>query len=200
MRAGQERWHPSQQRRIPKRGTDWVEDSAAWTLASLGLLGAVLSMIIGFHVHGSLMDRARAETASRTPVRAILMQDVTPMPEVGDTGTTPLTQVPVRWLDTDGVVREGEATVDGALRGGDATVVWVDRSHHLVSPPTRTADATAAGYVASGIVLFMILAVLTMMWFGIRQLAMARNCAHWAREWAVVEPRWSGRTYGGNLS
>jgi len=185
MRAGRERWHPSQQRRIPKRGTDWVEDSAAWTLASLGLLGAVLSMIIGFHVHGSLLERARLESASRTPVRAVVLQDVAPMPEVGDAGAGPLAQVPVRWAETDGVVREGDATVDGALRSGDLTVVWVDRSHHLVPPPTRAADATAA---------------LTMAWFGIRHLAMARNCVRWEREWAVVEPRWSGRTFGGSLS
>jgi len=200
MRAGRERWHPSQQRRIPKRGTDWVEDSAAWTLASLGLLGAVLSMIIGFHVHGSLLERARLESASRTPVRAVVLQDVAPMPEVGDAGAGPLAQVPVRWAETDGVVREGDATVDGALRSGDLTVVWVDRSHHLVPPPTRAADATAAGYVASGIMLFVIIAVLTMAWFGIRHLAMARNCVRWEREWAVVEPRWSGRTFGGSLS
>jgi hypothetical protein len=200
MRAGRDQWHPSQPGRIPKRGTDWVEDSAAWTLAALALLGAVLAMIIGFHVHGSLLERARTEAASRTPVRAVLLQNVAPMPEVGDAGSGPLTQVPVRWVDADGAVREGNATVDGALRAGDPTVVWVDRSHHLVSPPTRAADATAAGYVASGITLFVIIAVLTMAWFGIRQLAIARNCVRWGREWAEVEPRWSGRTYGGSLS
>jgi hypothetical protein len=155
-------------------------------------------MIIGFHVHGSLLERAREETASRTPVRAVLLQNVTPMPDVGDTG--PLTQVPVRWQDTDGVVRESDATVDGALRAGDSMVVWVDRSHHLVPPPTRTEDATAAGYVSAGVLLFVIVALLIMAWFGIRNLAMARNCVRWGREWAVVEPRWSGRTYGGSLS
>jgi hypothetical protein len=205
MRADGERWSLAREdrvstRRIPRRGTDWLEDAAAWVLVSLGLLGAALSMIVGLQVHGSLLERAQLESSARTPVRAVLLQDAPVIPDADDQENGPLVQVPVRWVDTDGTVRVDQATVDGLPRAGDTVRVWADRDHHLVPPPTNADDATAAGIVAAGISLFMSVAVLMVVWCGVRHYAFTRNRARWEREWAEVEPRWSGRTLGGNFS
>jgi hypothetical protein len=35
--------------------------------------------------------------------------------------------------------------------------------------------------------------VLVLLWTGVRALTAHRNAAAWAREWALVEPGWSGR-------
>jgi len=205
MRADGERSRPSRaqrisSRRIPKRGTDWLEDVAAWLLASLSLLGAAVSLMVGLQVHGSLMERAALESTARTPVRAVLLQDTPVVPDADDQQTGPVVQVPVRWVDTDGTVRFDEASVTGLPRAGDTVQVWADRSHHLVPAPTNPDDATAAGVVATGITLFLSVAVLMVAWCGVRHLTFTRNYARWAREWAEVEPRWSGRRLGGNLS
>ena len=205
MRADGERSRPSRaqrisSRRIPKRGTDWLEDVAAWVLASLSLLGAAVSLMVGLQVHGSLMERAALESTARTPVRAVLLQDTQVVPAADDQQTGPVVQVPVRWVDTDGTVRVDEASVTGLPRAGDTVQVWADRSHHLVPAPTNPDDATAAGVVATGITLFLSVAVLMVAWCGVRHLTFTRNYARWAREWAEVEPRWSGRRLGGNLS
>jgi hypothetical protein len=194
MRADGERSRPSRaqrisSRRIPKRGTDWLEDVAAWLLASLSLLGAAVSLMVGLQVHGSLMERAALESTARTPVRAVLLQDTPVVPDADDQQTGPVVQVPVRWVDTDGTVRVDEASVTGLPRAGDTVQVWADRSHHLVPAPTNPDDATAAG-----------IAVLMVAWCGVRHFTSTRNYARWAREWAEVEPRWSGRRLGGNLS
>lgn len=205
MRADGERSRPSRaqrisSRRIPKRGTDWLEDVAAWALASLSLLGAAVSLMVGLQVHGSLMERAALESTARTQVRAVLLQDTPVVPDADDQQTGPVVQVPVRWVDTDGTVRVDEASVTGLPRAGDTVQVWADRSHHLVPAPTNPDDATAAGIVAAGITLFLSVAVLMVAWCGVRHLTFTRNYARWAREWAEVEPRWSGRRLGGNLS
>jgi hypothetical protein len=205
MRADGEHWRLARTernsaRRIPRRATDWLEDAAAWVLISLGLLGAALSMMVGLQVHGSLLERAQLESSARTPVRAVLLQDAPVIPDADDQENGPLVQVPVRWVDTDGTERVDEATVSGLPRAGDTVQLWADREHHLVPPPTNADDATAAGVVATGLSLFMSVALLLVTWCGVRHYAFTRNRARWERQWAEVEPRWSGRTLGGNLS
>jgi hypothetical protein len=205
MRADGEHWRLTRAeristRRIPRRGTDWLEDAAAWVLISLGLLGAVLSIIAGMQVHGSLLERAQLESSARTPVRAVLLQDAPVIPSADDQENGPMVQVPVRWVDTDGTERVDEATVSGLPRAGDTVRLWADRDHHLVPPPTNADDAAAAGVVAAGISLFLSVALLLMLWCGVRHYAFTRNRARWEREWAEVEPRWSGRALGGSFS
>ena len=205
MRADGERSRPSRaqrisSRRIPKRGTDWLEDAAAWVLSSLSLLGVAIALMVGLQVHGSLMERAALESTARTPVRAVLLADAPVVPDADDQQTGPIVQVPVRWVDTDGTVRTDEASVNGLPRTGDTVQVWADRSHHLVPPPTNPDDATAAGIVAAGITLFLSIAGLMVAWVGVRHFTFTRNYVRWAREWAEVEPLWSGRRLGGSLS
>ncbi|HEX4251813.1 MAG TPA: hypothetical protein VH008_28395 [Pseudonocardia sp.] len=169
-------------------------------LASLSLLGAAMALMVGLQVHGSLMERAALESTSRTPVRAVLLQDAPVVPDADDQQTGPVVQVPVRWIDTDGTVRFDDATITGLPRAGDTVQVWADKSHHLVPAPTNPDDATAAGIVAAGITLFLSVAALMVAWCGVRHFTFTRNYARWAREWAEVEPLWSGRRLGGSLS
>jgi hypothetical protein len=199
MRAGRERWSPWRRRGIPRRGTDWVETTTAWLVVSLGLVCLAVSLVVGVRVHAGLMDRAHQEAATRTPVRAVLLDDSTPLTSAVDQGSVLVAQVPVRYLDPNGAVREGLASVGGALGAGDTVTIWLDRAHHIVPRPTGSDDAAAAGYVSGGLVLVVSLAVLSLVWIAIRHVTLLRNCARWAREWAVVEPLWSGRAFGGRL-
>jgi hypothetical protein len=157
-------------------------------------------MCIGSHVHSSLLQRADEESATRRPVQAVLLQDAMPMPTPVDQGTGPLVQAQVQWVDSFGGTHTGETAVDGAPRAGNTVTVWVDRADQLVPPPTNASDATAAGYVTAGVVMFVSIAVLILIWYGVRQFALRQDCARWAREWSEVEPKWSGRAMGGSLS
>ena len=71
--------------------------------------------------------------------------------------------------------------------------IWVDREgRHAPAPPTRV-DAVVLGVVAAvGVVVVGCLA-LAGTWLGVRSWIRALNTAAWAREWALVEPEWSGR-------
>lgn len=194
MRAGRERRSQSQQQRFPKRGTDWAEDAAAWVLASLALIAAVTSLFIGMRVNGDLMDRAEHEAHTRSSVRAVLTEDATPRMPARIEPDAPLTaKAPVRWFDGGGNLQITLADVPSTDHAGDTILVWVDRDNHLVPPPTSPYDAVAAGYVSGAVLLFVSIAILIALWFGIRNLTWRRNERRWARDWAVVEPRWSGR-------
>lgn len=170
----------------------------AWILVSLGLVCVALSLVVGLRVDGDLVRRAHDEAASRTQVAAVVLQDAAPLADTIDQGASLVAQVPVRYQDTDGVVRQGLASVDGTPRAGQTVRAWVDRQHQLVPAPTNPDDAMAAGWVAGGVMTAVTLALLVLAWFGIRHLTLLRNCAQWEREWELVEPGWSGRA--GRLS
>jgi hypothetical protein len=71
--------------------------------------------------------------------------------------------------------------------------IWVDRSGAVAAAPERPAEVTRTAFTDATGVLIVGLLALAVIWtvvgWGIRQVDMAR----WGREWAQVEPRWSGR-------
>jgi hypothetical protein len=72
--------------------------------------------------------------------------------------------------------------------------MWVDRSGELTGAPTSAIDAVrhaAAGAVG---VLAVGAAVLICAGAAFRGEVQRITMARWEREWARVEPRWSGRT------
>lgn len=175
-------------RRMPRRPTDRVEDALAWLLCLVLMVAAVVAVFVGVHAHADVLEMARAQAAERTQVTGTLTRD-TPRARDGDATTN----APVRWTGKDGVERVDNAEVRTGLAQGDAVHIWVDRSYHVVPPPAGPADALVAGVLGGGMLLAAVAAALAMIWRGTRWLTMARNCAHWEREWARIEPTWRQR-------
>ncbi|MFI6985975.1 hypothetical protein ACIBSV_46475 [Embleya sp. NPDC050154] len=99
----------------------------------------------------------------------------------------------VRWVAADGVPQTGTARVPLGTSEGDTTHIWLDAAGRPTDPPlTHTAivvDEIVAGTMAFGGA-FMVMAGA----FGVEWLLISRRRAlAWEREWAVVEPTWSGR-------
>lgn len=188
------------ERSIPRRATDRVESAAVWVLVSLGLLGGILVLVIGTQTHASLLVRARAEAATRTPVAAVLMRDTPVLAGSMSRGGTPTMRVPVRWVAGDGVERLGEAAVAPPKRAGDTVTVWSDRNHELVPEPIDPGQALLGAFITAGLCAVGLGVLLWMVWWVVRGCVFAANRARWAREWARVEPVWSGRALGGSLS
>ncbi|OLT00454.1 hypothetical protein BJF90_35300 [Pseudonocardia sp. CNS-004] len=57
------------------RPTDRVEDAIAWLLTAAALILVVAAGITGFAVHGRQVDRADAESATRWPTTAVVLED-----------------------------------------------------------------------------------------------------------------------------
>jgi hypothetical protein len=175
-------------RRIRKRPTDRLEDVVAGALALLLFVAATAAVGLGARVHAGMLDQARVQAATRTQVTAVVIQG-TPSPRTEATTVT----AQVRWTAPDGVERIGEARVPTGLSAGDTAQIWVDRSQRVVSQPIGSADALVAG-IGIGVTLMLAMGFLaSLAWMGTRCWTMARECARWGREWARVEPTWSGR-------
>ena len=195
MRAEDPYRRGARERHLPKRPTDYVEGITAWVLTSCGLIATIIAFMIGQGAYRSMAETARAESADRTEVPAVLVTDAPSRPDPDGRGSYPVT-AQVRWTGDDGVERVGETHVRGQHSTGDHVVVWVDPNNRLMPAPTNSSDALLAAFVLGGLVLVGATTALAVVWRGVRRWALHRNCARWEREWMNIEPIWSGRIRG----
>ena len=186
MRSEPER--PSAVSRLPRRATDRVEDAVAWVLMVAALLLVVVAGVTGLGVYGAESARAELESGTRSPVRAVLLEDAQLV--AGDLGERLPVRVPARWTDRNGLEHSGIVDVAYPKSAGTEIEVWVDAGGEIVSRPVRPLNAVIGGITSSFGVLCAGGTLLVAMWFGVRRLTARRNSRHWERAWEQVEPRW----------
>lgn len=174
--------------RLPRRGTDRVEDVTAWILASVALLLIVVATVIGLGTYGREAERAELQRTSTSHVRAVLLEDANVM--IGDVGERMPAQVPARWADGAGRVHTGPVVVQRTRPAGAEIDVWIDEAGELASRPTTPMNAVVGGILAALGVLCAGGAPLVAAWLGVRRVTGVVNGRRWDREWAAVEPQW----------
>jgi hypothetical protein len=189
-----QRWRGRRQalraRSLRARGTDRFEDLVAWVLTSCAAGVVLLAVAAGQAGAAHTFDRSRAEAAARTPARAELLEDVDgAVLADGSRSRNAL----ARWTGPDGRVAQGRVAVTSQHVVGDTVSIWTDRTGRVVPAPTKPSAASAVGWTWGVAVTLGGWAVLALLWIAVRAVTARRNAAAWAREWAVVEPNWSGR-------
>jgi hypothetical protein len=192
--GGWQRWRSRRQalraRSLRARGTDRFEDLVAWVLTSCAAGVVLLAMAVGQAGAAHTLDRSRAEAEARTPARAELLENVDgAVLADGSRSRNAL----ARWTGPDGRLAQGRVAVTSQHAVGDTVSIWTDRTGRLVPAPTKPSAATAVGWTWGVAVTLGGWAVLALLWVAVRAATARRNAATWAREWAVVEPDWSGR-------
>ncbi len=172
------------------RGTDRFEDLVAWVLLSCAAGVVLLAMAVGQAGAAHTLDRSRAEAAARTLARAELLEDVDGA--VLADGTRSRNAL-ARWTGPDGRVAQGRVVVTSQHIVGDVVSIWTDRTGRVVPASTKPSAASAVGWTWGVAVTLGGWAVLALVWTAVRAATARRNATAWAREWAVVEPSWSGR-------
>lgn len=172
------------------RGTDRLEDLVAWALITCAVGVVLLAVAVGHLGHEHTLARSRAESASRTLTRATLLDDADGMVLLD--GARPRT-VLARWTAPDGQVTEGRIVVGTRRSAGDTVPVWTDRAGALVPTPLSAAAAVVVGWTWGVAVALAGWAVLALLWTVVHAWTAHHTAAAWAREWATVEPTWSGR-------
>ncbi len=192
-----ERHRQPRPERLQRRSIDTIEDLVTWTLITLALLTAVLAATVAARRYGEWMHRAEIETRERTQVQAVLLEPAPQLFAVDSQGRAVRllpAPVPVRYTAPDGTEQLAQAHVMGPRPAGVTVPMWLDRSGELTSAPTRGIDAVR--YAAAGGlgVLAIGAAILICSGAAFRSELQRITMARWEREWARVEPRWSGRT------
>lgn len=188
MRADLPRRHAGPR---PRRRTDRIGDAAAWLL-SIAVLAVLLTAVAGgWAVYRDIAERGERDAARLTEVPAVLLRAA---PNTGaQHGPASTGLVPARYLDQYGAERDGDVYVGGTKPAGATVTAWLDETGaHVREPATRaaaivTGTLAGLGIVAAGAV------VLGVLWAGVRHALWRIDATDWEREWALVEPEWSGR-------
>ena len=192
-----ERHRQSRPERLQRRSIDTIEDLVTWMLITLALLTAVLAATVAARRYGEWMHRAEIETRERTQVQAVLLEPAPQLFAVDSQGRAVRllpAPVPVRYTAPDGTEQQAQAHVVGPRPAGVTVPMWLDRSGELTGAPTSGIDAVRHAAAGGLGVLAIGAAVLVCSGAAFRSELQRITMARWEREWARVEPRWSGRT------
>ncbi|MET8944061.1 hypothetical protein ABZX30_10840 [Streptomyces sp. NPDC004542] len=164
----------------------------AWLLLVMWVLVAVGGTAAGVVTARAADQGFARQRADRTPVRAVLLDDVPRTPTSGTGGN--LASARVRWTASDGSPRTGRTLVAGGKTGGSAVRVWIDGRGKLgTRPPSVTAAAVEAGCLGASAALAVTGLVLGAGSVG-RKLLDCRRIQQWDREWTLVGPQWGHKT------
>lgn len=183
----------SRRARVPARPAERVYDLTVWVLITLAMFTAVLAVAAGVGAHDEVEQRARAEAAERRPVQAVLLADAEVFPAADGYSEPRPVLVEARWTAADGGPRTGAVLVYSHLRAGSVVPAWVDAAERVVPAPPRAGAPVTAAVLRGSLILIGGWAVLVAAGLLVRRWCEGRNLEEWAREWARVEPRWSGR-------
>lgn len=172
------------------RGTDRLEDLVAWLLTSLAAGTVLLAVGIGQLGYDNTLQRASTESAARTPAGATLLEDADDA--LFADGSRPREAL-AQWTTRDGREVQGRVVVSTDHVAGDIVSVWLDRAGRVVAAPIDPTSASLVGWTWGLAVVLAGWAVLALLWTGVRAWTEHHNATTWAREWAMVEPTWSGR-------
>ncbi|MFE2870961.1 hypothetical protein [Embleya sp. NPDC059259] len=99
----------------------------------------------------------------------------------------------VQWVAADGTARTGEAQVPLGVSAGDTTRIWLDAEGRPTTPPP-THGAIVVDAIVAGMLALAASLLVTAGAFGSEQVLISRRrTREWEREWAAVEPKWTGR-------
>ena len=180
-----------QQTPLPRRGTDRVEDAAAWLLGALALLALLAAVLAGARHHATAVEQIGRDVAERSRVEALLLEAVPPGLAGVETGSRPLVTVPARYVDRRGVEHVAPVTVRREVPAGARVPVWVDADGRVAAAPMSAAGALGAALAVGGATAAMSAAALLLAWLAVRRVLDRGNASAWARGWEGGEPGWS---------
>ncbi|MEV6291404.1 hypothetical protein AB0M41_13515 [Streptomyces sp. NPDC051896] len=179
------RWRSNPVRRRDDVLEAWLV-LAVWVLIAVG--GTAVGVVTA-HAADQVFAHQRAE---RTPVRAVLLDDV---PRTATSGMgRDLASARVRWTNSDGSTRSGMTLVTTGKKAGSTVRIWIDTRGKLsTQPPTPGKAAVEAGLFGASAAL-----ALSGVVFGIGSVGRGyldrRRIKEWGREWTLVGPQWGHRT------
>jgi hypothetical protein len=156
------------------------------------LFVAILGVLAAIEVHQVALDAGRAAERERTQVEAVLVDDASA--QYRESGEAESGSRTARYTDAAGWQHHIVLTVPGSPPAGTVVPVWVDRAGTVAAAPLSRVDAVVLGAVAAVAIPVVGGLVLLSAWMSVRRWLDRCNDAGWAREWARVEPEWSGRS------
>jgi hypothetical protein len=175
-----------------RRGTDRIEDIAAWLLTVIGIVVLIVAAALGIEDHARGMERVRSDLAERVEATAVVLADP-PDQIVEPASAAPYVSVPARWTDPAGVQHEGTIMAPSSILAGTEVHIWLDREGELARPPFSELSALLNALALAATVLALGGCAIGALWKALRRITTAHNARAWEREWARIGPEWTSQ-------
>lgn len=181
----------------------WPDRNPLRRAADRAEFAVILFLLVGFVAGAPLTALAAARWAAASGLRteraqtgwhsfpAVLLRDA-PQTAGSLSNSVPWPQVLARWASPAGP-RTGKVDARPGERAGSVVMVWIDRSGRLTSPPARVLGLAGQVLLAALGAPFALALVLLAAWVYVSLILDRRRMAAWDADWAVTEPRWTGR-------
>jgi hypothetical protein len=158
------------------------------------VVGPVLAWRTGQAVYHRGLNGARVSWGDYFQVDAVVQDDGAVRSDLVDAAVpAPLVPVRLSWNGPNGVPHTGQLDMSANRRAGTVVTIWTDAAGNLISNPPRLDQAISNGIGFGGITMLGFAAGVMGTWLVARRQFDRLRLARWQAEWALVEPRWSGR-------
>ena len=176
------------------RGVDRTEGAVLGLSVLLALALVPVMLTLGSVTYADLAERSARQAEARHETVAVLTEDA-PVATPGPHGTVvdARSPVPARWQLPDGSGRTGPVSAENGLKAGAEVPVWLDRSGNAVDPPLSSSDAAVTGVLVAAGGWLGVMALLSLVCWGLHSAFDRRRYRSWDAEWARVGPEWHHR-------
>jgi hypothetical protein len=171
------------------RGADHSAHRLTALVVSVAIMAAIIAVV---YVAGTSYQAALAERTSRHPVTARLLQDAGPPRLVPGAPVAIRPLVPAQWTAPDGRPRTGLVITTPHQPAGTVVHIWTDDAGNPTWPPATTNEAATRAALQAGLAAVTCAVVIGLLGKATSAADRRRRYAAIDREWAQVEPGWSG--------
>jgi hypothetical protein len=175
-----------------KRTSDRLEFLARVVLTSVLLCAVAVALAVATASYTQGRSEVATQAAEREQVVAELLDDAAAQ-ERGSEGVSDVARATAVWTAPSGVERTAAISVPAAARAGSALTIWVDQNGDRTTRPLSTGDVVG-WTVGMALLTYLGIAMVAVGAYRLFRTQLDRSRSRrWAAEWAVVEPKWTGK-------
>ena len=175
-----------------KRTSDRLELLARVVLTGVLLSAVAIALAVATASYSQGRSEVTAQAAERQQVSAELLEDAS-MPKDGSQSVPDLGRATASWTGPSGVRHTEPISVPVRAKAGSTQVIWVDRTGDRTTRPVTSGDVVGRT-VGIALVTYLGIALVAIGIYRLFRSQLDRSRSRrWAAEWAVVEPKWTGK-------
>jgi hypothetical protein len=175
-----------------KRTSDRLEFLARVVLTSVLLWAVAIALAVATASYAQGRSEVAIQAAEKEQVIAELVDDAVAQ-QRGAEGVSGSSRATAVWIAPSGVERTAAIPVPAPAKAGSTLTIWVDRNGDRTTRPLSSGDVVGRT-VGTALLTYLGISAVCVTAYRLvrRQLDRSRD-RRWAAEWAVVEPKWTGK-------
>lgn len=175
-----------------KRTSDRLEFLARVVLTSVLLWAVAIALAVATASYSQGRSEVIAQAAERQQVSAELLEDAW-APKDGWESVPNVARATAVWTAPSAVERTAAISVPVRAKAGSIHAIWIDRNGDRTTRPLSSGDVVGRT-VGIALLTYLGISMVAVAAYRLFRMQLDRGRSRrWAAEWAVVEPKWTGK-------